>query len=347
MEKLIDAWDTPDNWAGTVSPIGETKFYPHYVIKKHGSIALKGTCMFTPPSPVDCMTFISFSFQGSIHVDIDGIFYETKQHKHFSRVHFPAPETITKITITTDYAVVSDLRTWSEELPRDIIDNLIEEIEPLLPLIPCGELEAEAGEKLVRLLSDNGFLANNTVITFNGETHEIRNIHENGIEFYSAFDGEGVLSDFSGSFSIVLSIKKGYYDREIAIPSVTIWYDSPRPRANDFELALRTCMIGDTLYTEKSGSNYTWDITFEIVARSPELVQHIAAVIRRYLSAGAVWVQGLKTEIAFTETAVNDEPSEEFDILPRVLYRIAVDIKEGNIWQSETAGKATLRASPK
>jgi hypothetical protein len=39
------------------------------------------------------------------------------------------------------------LSAWSEELPRDILDNLIEEIKPLLPLVPCGELEVEAREK--------------------------------------------------------------------------------------------------------------------------------------------------------------------------------------------------------
>jgi hypothetical protein len=347
MEKLISAWNTPDNWEGGVSVIGETQFYPNYVIKGHGSIALIGVCVFTLSQPVECMGFISFSFQGDIRVEIDGIFYETETHNGFYRVHFPAPETITEIKITTKYAVISDLRTWNEELPHDILDNLIKEIEPLLPLIPCGELEAEAGENQAVLLSDNGFISNNTVIVFNDEKHKIRNIHENVIEFYSTFSGEKILSDFSGGFNIVLSIKKGYYDKEIAIPGVVVWYDLPKPNPRDFELALRTFTIGNIMYTEKSGNNYTWDITFEIVSRSPEILQNIAAVIRRYLSAGSVWVHGLKTEIDFNETAVNDEPSEEFDILPRVLYHISVDIKEGNKCQSEAAGKTILKTSLK
>jgi hypothetical protein len=172
------------------------------------------------PAPEDCMDFLSFTFQGNIKLEIDGVFYETERHAGFFRAHFPAPACVTEIKIETDCAVVSDLRTWKEESPCDIISNLIEEMQPLLPRIPCGELAAEAEGKHAVLLSDVGFVENNLVICFNGEVHQIRNINENKIEFYSAFDGEKIISDLYSSFSIVLLVKMGYYDRESTLPSV-------------------------------------------------------------------------------------------------------------------------------
>jgi hypothetical protein len=346
MERLIDAWDAPTNWTGRASPIGDARFYPNFTIKTHSSLALQGECVFTPPAQEDCMDFLSFTFQGEIRLEINGVFYETERHAGFFRAHFPAPARVTEIKIETDHAVVSDLRTWKEEFPRDIVSNLIEEMEPLLPPAPCGELAAEAGERRAVLLSDFDFIDNNVVIRFNGETHQIRNINGSEIEFCSAFDGEKIISDFSGGFSIVLLVEMGYYDREAVFPSVTLWYDSPKPNRKDFELASRRFKIGSDLYTEKSGSGCTWDVAFEIVSRSPELLQAMSSAVRAYLAKGAVWINGLKTEFAFTEAAASDEPSEEFDILPRVSYRVSIDVSEGNEWRIETAGTAKVNAAP-
>jgi hypothetical protein len=345
MERLIDAWDKPGLWQGDVTAIGDPQFYPRYLVKRHASVALRGACRFILPTPVPCLAFFSFSLQGNITLTVDGVAYSVPHTKHFARVHFPAPAHITEIYITTAYAIVSDLRTWREDLPADILDNLIDELQPLIPRIPCGELAAEAGTRYATLVAEADFLAENAVIAFNGEIHEIRNIHEHTLEFFSTFDGETIQHDFSGGFALVLIVRKGFYNQELALSGVTLWYDALRPNAITAGFAERHFHIGDACFAEREGKNYTWDITLEIGSRSPEILQRIAAVIRAYLAKNSVWINGLKTIFTFKESAVNDEPSEDYDILPQAIYKIAIDIEEQNIWHKESKGMAKAAVS--
>jgi hypothetical protein len=316
------------------------------MIKRHASLALRGECVYTFAQRAPCLAFLSFSCQGEIALELDGIAYSTTPQREFCRVHFPAPAGIHTVKITTAYAVVSDLRTWTEELPADILDNMLEELRPLLPRIPCGTLDAQAGENTVTLLSDTGFLEKNAVIAFGGELHEVRNVNGTGVEFYSSFAGERVVQDYNGPFAIEVVIKKGYYDLEAALPGVTLWYDMPRPNGRDTGPGQRQFNIGAAQYSERRSKNYTWDITVETAARSPHLLQTIAAAVRGYLAQESVVLHGLKTWMRFTEAAVNDEPSEAFDILPRVVYRVSIDIEEGNQWQSEIQGQTRLTVNP-
>jgi hypothetical protein len=345
MERLIDAWDNPGRWQGNAAAIGDPQFYPPYRVKRHASTALRGECRFTFPTPVPCLDFFSFSLQGDITLAVDGVAYSVPHTKHFARVHFPAPPYITEIRITTAYAIVSDLRTWREDFPADILDNLCAELQALMPRIPCGELAAEAGTRDATLATEADFLTQHAVIAFNGEVHEISNIREDVLEFYSTFDGETIRNDFSGGFEIIPVVQKGFYSREIALPGVTLWYDAPRPNDITAGFAQRRFQIGDLYFAEREGKNYTWDITLEIASHSPEVIQRIAAVVRAYLAENSVWIHGLKTIFVFQDAALNDEPVEEHDTLPRVIYKITIDIEEQNEWHKENMGMAKAAVS--
>ncbi|MDR1215194.1 MAG: hypothetical protein LBK25_00770 [Treponema sp.] len=126
---------------------------------------------------------------------------------------------------------------------------------------------------------------------------------------------------------------------------MTLWYDAPHPNDVTAGFAQRTFKIGDDFFSEREGTNYTWDITLEIVSRSPEILQRIAAVVRAYLAENSVWIHGLKTLFVFQDAAINDEPVEDYNTLPRVIYKIAIDIEEQNEWHKESMGMAKATVS--
>jgi hypothetical protein len=266
-------------------------------------------------------------------------------YKQLTDVSIPIDgfSSVTKLKIVInhndiDYLILSDFRAVKESLPADILIGVKTGIERERERIGInrviGTITASAGERVATISDDWSFLERNMVLLFNGETHQVDNIQDNQISFLSTYDGNTLLSNATNAIvSITSPVEVGYYNRDATLPGIVVWYASPTPATRNSRAETRNECVGPLgTYQKRDGLIQTWKVQLEIVARSPELQADAARAARAFIGTSTVWVNGRKAWFEWTDPAVDNEPVEDFDIIPRASYTFDVEVRE-DTWQ--------------
>lgn len=244
------------------------------------------------------------------------------------------------LTDNGDAIVVSNLRALKELMPQDMLEGFK---RMTLPTYEVGTLHVRAKDRQI-VLSDVTNITMDSVIEFNGETHQIEKLIGNRATLASTFDGDRVLDDFNGVFSLQCPITIGYYDQDVKLPSVVLWFRSPTPDTRAVKETRKYQIFGNDVYYKDTMNLTTWGIRIDIIGGTPEMTQAIASYVRKFLERNRVWINGRKFTFEWTEGAVDTEPSNYLDIQPSVMYNINMEIKEEFLWQTLKKGRSNLRS---
>jgi hypothetical protein len=369
-ELLINALDSLTNWTADTGLTLELQYFEEYIANYHSSaIAIRipsgssgKTATLTLPAAIDVSAYKELVINvvslrketGQIERDSDAYYalsFATAQdfsiptYKQLTDVSIPIDgfSSVTKLKIVInhndiDYLILSDFRAVKESLPADILIGVKTGIERERERIGInrviGTITASSGERVAIISDDWSFLERNMVLLFNGETHQVDNIQDNQISFLSTYDGNTLLSNATNAIvSITSPVEVGYYNRDATLPGIVVWYASPTPATRNSRAETRNECVGPLgTYQKRDGLIQTWKVQLEIVARSPELQADAARAARAFIGTSTVWVNGRKAWFEWTDPAVDNEPVEDFDIIPRASYTFDVEVRE-DTWQ--------------
>jgi len=279
--------------------------------------------------------------QAKYAVDVDGELIEVPIAE-FDTVTIPyRPFEYFDIVILSDNAdtlIINDIRAVTDELPQDILRGFLG-IE--LPHYPLGEISVKQGDRKIRL-PDITNVVEGAVLLINGYRHQIKGLVGDLATLEDTEDGERILEDFDGECFIDTPIRIGYYDQDVKLPSVVLWFTSPTPdlraiRREEYRV------FGNYAYIKERTQFEEWTVRLEIVGGSPEMVQAVATYVRRFLEKNRLWINGKRFTFEWTDSAIDTEPSSYLDIQPSVAYNIKISLQEEYLWQTIVKGSGKLR----
>lgn len=384
-ERLINALDSLNGWTADSGLTVELQYFDEYIANYHSAaIAIRipsgssgKTATLTLPSSVDVSAYQELVLNiaslrlesGIVERDSDALYavsvataqdFSIPTFKQLTDTSIPIDgyTAVTKLKIVInhndiDYLILSDFRAVKESLPADILTGVKTGIEKERARIginrAIGTVNAKAGDEEITIESDWSFLDRNMVLLFNGETHQVNNIRDNKVSFMSTYNGNALLNDATNATVYITSpVEVGYYNREATLPGTVVWYASPTPATRNSRAEIKNECVGQLgTYQKRDGLIQTWKVQLEIVARSPELQADAARVARSFLSTSTAWVNGRKVWFEWSEPAIDNEPVEDYDIIPRASYNFDVEVRE-DTWQllRKNRGSPILTVSP-
>ena len=384
-ELLINALDSLTGWTADSGLTVELQYFDEYIANYHGAaIAIRipsgssgKTATLTLPASVDVSAFQELVINiaslrlesGQVERDSDALYavsvataqdFSIPTYKQLTDTSIPIDgyTAVTKLKIVVnhnkaDYLILSDFRAVKESLPADILTAVKTGIEKERTRIGInrvmGTVTAKAGDEVVTIETDWSFLERNMVLLFNGETHQVDNIRDNQVSFFSTYDGNALLNDATNATVYITSpVEVGYYNRDVTLPGTVVWYASPTPATRNSRAEIRNECVGPLgTYQKRDGMIQTWKVQLEIVARSPELQADAARAARAFLGTSTAWVNGRKVWFEWSEPAIDNEPVEDYDIVPRASYTFDVEVRE-DTWQllKKNRGSPVLTVSP-
>lgn len=242
------------------------------------------------------------------------------------------------LTDCEDVLIVNDLRAVKDELPQDILQGFM---GIKLPFIFVGTCRAETGDREVQISSVRD-ICEGSVLVFGKERHQVRGLEGLNVVFDDTEDGYEMLADYEGDVLLECPMRIGYYDQNVKLPSVVLWYSSPTP---DLRAVRRESyyVYGKQAYVKKHTQFEQWDIRLDIIGDSPEVIQEMSSFVRRFLEENRVFVNGRKFTFEWTEASVDTEPSTYLEIQPSVAYVIKISVQEDFPWQTIQKGSGRLR----
>lgn len=279
--------------------------------------------------------------QARYAIDIDGELLEVPI-ADFDTVIIPyRPFDHFDIVILSDFAdtlIVNNIRAVTDELPQDILRGFL---KMELPRYPIGEISVTKGQRKIRL-PDITNIVDGTVIGIGSHRHQIKGLVGDLATLEDTEDGGQILGDFDGMCYIETPIRIGFYDQDIKLPSVVLWFTSPTPdlraiRREEYRI------FGEQAYIKTRTQFEEWTVRLEVVGGSPEMTQAVATYVRRFLEENRIWINGKRFTFEWTDSAIDTEPSSYLDIQPSVAYNIKLSLQEDFLWQTITKGSGRLR----
>jgi hypothetical protein len=186
----------------------------------------------------------------------------------------------------------------------------------------------------------------------NSEIHQLDEEGTDGFTLAQTFDGTSILHDYASAGIYVLFPARagiGSSEIEINIPGFSIWGLNPTPvqRSNNLDLRLDTFQDSTTGVTPE-GRLMTFPILVDAEAHGYELLAYMSRLVRKWLDTHQLWINGRAYDVDWEEAAVEIEPTESFDVLPKIQYTIYVEIKE-ELWprtKKSIAQSASLTITP-
>ena len=237
-----------------------------------------------------------------------------------------------------DVIMIANLRAVTEELPQDILNGFT---VMKLPHFPIGEISVEAGAHKITL-PDITNIVEGAVLEIGNHTYQIKALIGNVATLDHSEDGDRILEDFSGEIFMKCPIRIGYYDQNLKLPSVILWYSSPTPdlraiRREEYRV------FGNEVYIKEKTQYAQWGVRIEVVGGSPEMIQLVASYVRKFLEKNRVFINGKRFTFEWTDSAVDTEPSSYLEIEPSVAYNLDITLQEEFLWQTIQKGSARLR----
>jgi len=386
-EAIIDALSAITGWTAETGITLETQGFSDYISGfGSASLALRVSAGSDGKSASKTLTFDATGFQWisfsaislrkpsySVNHIIDAMYavelaagqvFYVPIKSQFSRVFIPVDgfTALTRFKVTVlhdnaDFLIVSNLMAVTDAFPADILNAIKTGIEVqrdrLAPGREIGTVTAAKGSRSIGVDDDWSWVEKNVVVRIGtgntAEEHLISNASGNRIAFADTLDGPSLLFDHSRSQAyITFPVDVGYYDREEKLPGVAIWYSSPTPAPRNSRAEESPICWGPLgAYVRRDGAIMKWRVSLEIAARSPELVSDATTAVRAFLASSEIWAHGQRLWFEWTDPAVDSEPVEGYDIVPRASYVFDVEVKEDS-WQLQrmTSGNPTLTVRP-
>ena len=243
---------------------------------------------------------------------------------------------IVVLTDEADVLIINDLRCSTDVLPQDILEGFL---DMELPKIPLGQVRVEQYDRHVELPV---VLPTDSVVEIDGERYQLEVVGTRAT-FKDEYRQE-IPRDFEGECYLVTTARIGYYDQDVAFPSVVLWYSSPAP---DLRTVRREeyRVFGDFAYVKARTQYEKWTVHIEVVGATAEMIQHIASYVRRFLETNRVYVNGKKFTFEWTQQAVDTDPTTYLDIKPSVAYVVEISLQEEFLWQVVQKGSGKLRTA--
>lgn len=295
----------------------------------------------------------------------NGIQYKIPVGSEFGPIDIPIDgfTLITRIRIVclhteADQVVISNVLAVVDEIPIDILEAVQLGIEAQRDRlfgegIAIGIMTCSAGAGIVTVDGDWSWVEPYLVFKVVGggfeEIHQAENVEGNVLTLGTMFAGRAMLHAYSAARVYVhFPVVVGSFDREILLPGVSLWYTSPTPSAKTSRFGKEVkCSKGADIFLRQDGLREAWRVTMDFEARSPELIAKITEACRAFLAGGTVWVHGKKLWFEWEEPAIDTEPVEGYDVIPRTAYTISIEIRE-DVWEREKlpSGQTTLTYLP-
>lgn len=255
---------------------------------------------------------------------------------------------ITSLHGDTDYIIVSEMLAVTDELPLDIFTGIQTRLEEeILLLKPSGILlksnvVLSAGDAQIDL-SGVDWIDNNVLILIKQgaieEKHVLIEYAEGVCKFSQLYDGSSISNDLSSaSIYLYLPITFGPYEKEIILPSMSIWGFEPNKvfrgsGLEDVEDSFNVSTSESTVRREPQIAVHT--IIIDCEARQAEILALLSQSVRNFIGKEFVWVNGIKCDVKYISQPVYLAPSQFYSIIPKVQYRIGVELKE-ELWPRQT-----------
>lgn len=279
--------------------------------------------------------------QARYAIDIDGELFEVAI-SDFDTVIIPyRPFEYFDIVILSDFAdtlIINNIRAVTDELPQDILRGFL---QMELPNYLLGDISVHKGERKIRL-PDITNVVDGAVLLIGSHRHQIKGLVGNLATLEDTQDGEQILEDYEGELYLATPICIGYYDQDLKLPSVVVWFTSPTPdlraiRREEYRV------FGEQAYIKERTQFEEWTVRLEVVGGSPEMTQAVATYVRRFLEKNRLWINGKRFTFEWTDSAIDTEPSSYLDIQPSVAYNIKITLQEEFLWQTIQKGSGRLR----
>lgn len=292
--------------------------------------------------------------QFSYKIDFGGDEFYIKLSNKFSHITFSLEgvDSITRIRITslhsdTDYLFMSYAVASEDLFPLDILTGIQEQLEyerDLLTARSLGTVTCSSGDNRLEFTSDFPYIDRYSAIKIvNGGTSEIHGLSdrtENTFLLSGLFDGPLIVNNFTdASVYLYYPVVFGTSQKEISLPSITLWGFSPIREviSSEFDEVIDSVNATDETYQIRQVGQYlNWDILIDCEEReSYEILGELTKIVRNVLGKRVIWVNGRKVNIDWDNTSTEIEATENFDIVPKVQYPTTVQIIE-EIYSRET-----------
>ena len=257
-------------------------------------------------------------------------------------------DTIDRIRITAlhdddDYMIMSYIVTSIDEVPFDIFDGIKDGLETYRDdqdAFLLGTVNINSGDNTIDLSNFN-FIDNYAVIKIddgvNSEIHQLMNKNEETYEMSDLYDGNSIVNNYvDASVYLYLPIEFGRDDLEAIVPGIMVWGFEPEEVLNSFNIQHIVDSWSDSGVSErKEGHCMEYPIQFDCEARQNEILAFLAQLVRNFIGRKFVYINGRKFQLDFDGGAVETKPTDFYDVIPKVLYRGTVEIKE-ELWERRT-----------
>lgn len=262
-------------------------------------------------------------------------------------------DSISRIRITAlhddeDYLIVSNMFAIYDEIPRDIFDGIKDSMEQDISNfyskiiggtsgkgIFIGNASGNTGDRLIQINSSLPFAEKYAVILIddgvNSETHQIGGTDKVDYTFNSMYDGETLQNTYTdANVYITFPVLIGTRNKEIVLPGISIWGMAPEEiiRGNKEDESRDTFNIDETVKSRITPANFVYDIRIDCEARSDELLAYMSNIVRSLIAKEFVWINGKRIDISPEGPALHIEPAEGFNQIPKITYRVSIEIKE-------------------
>ena len=240
-----------------------------------------------------------------------------------------------------DTLILSYIVTSKELFPFDILQSLQEQLElekvRSASLKFASLLSGVGGDSYIEFESPPNFLDRFMAIKIddgiNSEIHHINKKENlNKFSFSGLYDGRLLKNTYTdANVYIYYPVEFGTTQKEIVLPSITIWSFAPERLeiVTDLEKQIKTVQYTGEFEEEQIGVYFRWLILIDCEAKEEwELLGEISNIVRKTISKKIIWINGQKGYIDFAVPAVEIYPTEDFDIVPKIQYAVNLEIQE-------------------
>ena len=260
---------------------------------------------------------------------------------------------ITALSTGTDYLIMSYMLISKDEFPYDIYTGIKEQIEAFRDYelgthgVLISTISATAGDTNINFLTDVNNLNRNYLIKIkdstNSEYHNIISKSGRNFTFGDLYDGKKLLYSYTtASVYIYLPVLFGNIQKEIIFPSVTIWGFAKELEHQISDISEYADVFnGDgSFMIRKDGQRYRHDLLIDCESDTNDYLEKLVRYVSRFLGEHRIYVNGRKCEIEKRGAATEIEPTENYDLIPKVQFPISVTIEE-DVWARTSTPKVT------
>lgn len=263
----------------------------------------------------------------------------------FITIDISSIDTIDRIRITSlhddnDYLIMSYAVVSKDEMPLDIFQGIqtgLETYRDTLDAFLLGTITISAGDNQIDLSGFN-FVDDYAVIKIddgvNSEIHQLISGHEGLFNFTGLYDDDRIIYSYiDANVYLYLPIEYGRSSLEAIVPGITIWGFEPEEILSSFKIENVLDTWTESGASERTQGHYMkYPIQFDCEARQNEILAFLARIVRDFIGREYLYINGRKHRIEFNGGAVETTPTEPYDLIPKVLYRGTIEIRE-DIWQ--------------